>query len=126
MAREGKTMAALPLALDVVITSPLVRARQTAAIVADALKMRERLLEDERLGLDFSPSRLIGILQEHRKANAIMLVGHEPSMSETISHLVGGARITFKKGGLARVDVPDPSSLEGELVWLIPPKVLAL
>jgi phosphohistidine phosphatase len=126
MARQAKAMAKLSLALEVIVTSPLVRAKQTAAIVADGLKLRAGLVEDERLGLDFDPSRLAGVLEEHRSADAVMLVGHEPSMSGTIGHLVGGARIALKKGALARVDVPDPSSSEGELVWLIPPKVLLL
>jgi phosphohistidine phosphatase len=125
MAREANKMVELSLALDVIVTSPLVRARQTADIVAAGLDRRDRLVEDERLGLDFDPSRLAGILREHPRANAIMLVGHEPSMSETIGHLVGGARIDLKKGGLACVDLPDPSSLDGVLTWLVPPKVLA-
>lgn len=126
MARQAKAMAKLSLALDVIVTSPLVRAKQTSKIVAEGLKVRDGLVEDERLGLDFDPSRLAGVLKEYRSANAVMLVGHEPSMSETIGHLIGGARIDLKKGALACVDVPDPSSLEGELVWLVPPKVLLL
>ena len=126
MARQAKVMAKLSLALDVIVTSPLVRAKQTSAIVAQGLKVRDGFVEDERLGLDFDASRLAGVLKEYRGANAVMLVGHEPSMSETIGHLIGGARIDLKKGALACVDVPDPSSLEGELVWLIPPKVLLL
>jgi phosphohistidine phosphatase len=126
MAREATTLAELSLGLDLIVTSPLLRAKQTALIVARKLKMRDSLVEDERLGLGFDPDRLAAILLEHGTANAIMLVGHEPSMSQTIGHLVGGARIDLKKGGLASVDLPDPSSQEGELAWLIPPKVLAL
>jgi phosphohistidine phosphatase len=126
MARQAKAMAKLSLALDIIVTSPLVRAKQTSAIVAEGLKVRDKLVEDERLGLDFDPSRLAGVLKEYRGASAVMLVGHEPGMSETIGHLVGGARIGLRKGALACVDVPDPSSSEGKLVWLIPPKVLLL
>lgn len=126
MAREATTMAKLSLALDVIVTSPLVRAKQTALIIARTLKLRDCLVEDERLGFDFDPDRLAAVLQDHATANAIMLVGHEPSMSQTIGHLVGGARIDLKKGGLASVELPDPSSPAGELAWLIPPKVLAL
>jgi phosphohistidine phosphatase len=125
MGREVTKMVELALALDVIVTSPLVRARQTAEIVAAGLDRRENLVEDERVGLDFDPGRLAGILREHPRANAIMLVGHEPSMSETIGELVGAARIDLKKGGLACVDLPNPSALEGTLLWLIPPKMLA-
>jgi phosphohistidine phosphatase len=125
MEREVKALARLSLDLDAIVTSPLVRAKQTAAIVADGLRASDRLAEDERVGLDFDTARLAGILGDRRVANAIMFVGHEPSMSETIGRLVGGARIELKKGGLALVDVPNPASLVGSLVWLIPPKVLA-
>jgi phosphohistidine phosphatase len=124
--RQAKAMGKLALAFDKILTSPLLRAKETATIVADKLKVPDRLVEDERLGLDFDPDRLAGILNDHRSASAVMLVGHEPSMSATIGHLIGGARIELKKGALACVDVPDPSSLVGELVWLIPSKVLLL
>jgi phosphohistidine phosphatase len=126
IAREGSTLRKLSLAPDLIVTSPLVRAKETAAIVAGELKMKDRLVEDERVGLDFDPGRLAAILQEHVTAKAVMLVGHEPSMSQTIGHLVGGAKIDLKKGGLAAVDLPDASAADAELVWLIPPKVLAL
>jgi phosphohistidine phosphatase len=126
MAREAKTIAELSLDLDLILTSPLVRAKQTAAIVASGLKLRNAPLEDERLGLGFDAKALASILREHADANAIMLVGHEPSMSQTIGQLVGGARIDLKKGGLACVNLPSAASSEGQLAWLIPPKVLAL
>jgi phosphohistidine phosphatase len=54
-----------------------------------------------------------------------MLVGHEPDFSETISQVTGGSRVVVKKGGLACVQLDDPASLRGTLVWLIPPKFLA-
>jgi phosphohistidine phosphatase SixA len=55
-----------------------------------------------------------------------MLVGHEPDFSRTIGALIGSGRVQIKKGGLARVDVKNASLQSGELVWLIPPKALAL
>jgi phosphohistidine phosphatase len=125
MAREAKTIAKLALDLGTIVTSPLVRAKQTAVIVADTLDMRSRLVEDRRLGFAFDSSALAEILRE-RSEGAIMLVGHEPSMSRTIGVVVGGARIDFKKGSLACVNFENPASLAGELVWLVPPKVLAL
>lgn len=125
MTREAKTMAEMDLDVAVILTSPLVRARQTAAIVAKELKLRDRVLEDARLGLDFGLNRLASILEEHRDDKAIMLVGHEPGMSRTIGQVAGGARIDFKKGSLACVNLLAISSLDGELVWLIPGKVLA-
>ncbi|MGP6156005.1 MAG: phosphohistidine phosphatase SixA [Vulcanimicrobiaceae bacterium] len=124
MARQAKAMAELSLAPDVILTSPLLRAKQTATIVSGKLHPRDGLIEDERLGLDFNLDRLSGVLEGCRAAGAVMLVGHEPSLSETIGRLIGGARIDLKKGALACVDVPDASVMEGTLIWLATPKIL--
>lgn len=125
MTHEAGTIASLDLKLDVIITSPLVRAFQTAEIVAKKLKLVNKLVKDDRLGTEFNFEKLGSILKEHRKADAIMLVGHDPSFSEIIGELIGGARVVCKKGGLAYIELPDNSSLKGELIWLLPPKVLA-
>jgi phosphohistidine phosphatase len=124
MAREAQTIAQLDLQLDLILTSPLVRALQTARIVAEALGMQERLQADERLAPGFGVPALAEVLKERSGVSALMLVGHEPDFSETIGALIGGGRVVCKKGGLARVDLPDDGSLAGELVWLIPPGVL--
>ena len=125
MKREAKAIKALDLEIEAIVTSPLVRAKQTAEIVAKALKLKDRLIEDPDLGLDFSSMLLDRILRKHPVVNAIMLVGHDPSMSRTIADLVGDARIVLKKGGLACVEIADPRTLRGQLSWLVPPKVLA-
>jgi len=124
MLREARSIAQLVPGLDRIVTSPLVRARQTAEIVAAALKIPDRLVEDERLGAGFDLDRLASILRAHEDARALMLVGHEPAMSATIGRLIGGADVELKKGSLARVDLPDSSRLAGELILLVPPKVL--
>jgi len=125
MEREADTIAELDLEVETIITSPLVRARQTAEIVAKRLKLRKNLIEDENLGLEFNLQRLVQILEHYPKAGTVMLVGHEPSMSRTMGQLVGGARIDFKKGALACVELVDASAPTAELVWLIPPRVLS-
>jgi phosphohistidine phosphatase len=121
----AKTLAALQPKIDVIVTSPLVRAKQTATIMAKRLKLQDRLVEDERLGGGFGLSYLAEVLAEHSTAGAIMLVGHEPGISRTVGQIVGGARIDFKPGTLACVNVPDPATLEGELLWLVTAKILA-
>jgi len=126
MTLAAKTIDALRLKLDVVATSPLVRAVQTATIVAKRLKIQDRLVEDARLAGGFGLTALAELLAEHRTADAILLVGHEPAMSRIVGELIGGANVDFKPGSLACVDVPDPASLSGALLWLIPSKVLAL
>ena len=125
MHREAETIVQLDLRLDAIFTSPLVRAYQTAEIVGERLLMGDNLFRDERLSPGFGIEELVQILQEHEEASAIMMVGHEPDFSETISALIGDGRVVCKKGGLARVDLlPDSPDPSGELVWLIPPKVL--
>jgi len=122
MAREAKTIAALSLDLDAVVTSPLLRAKQTAEIVAAALEIQVET--DARLGIGFDVGALREIVAERREAGAILLVGHEPGMSLTVGAAIGGARIVLKKGGLACVEVRDLENLHGELLWLVPPKIL--
>jgi phosphohistidine phosphatase len=117
MTLAAKTIANLGVNVDVMLTSPLVRAVQTATIVAKRLKLQDRLVEDARLAGGFGLSTLAEILAERRTLDA---------MSRTAGELVGGANIDFKPGSLACVDVPDPASLGGTLLWLVPAKILAL
>ncbi len=125
MAREATTLARLGVVPDVILTSPLVRARETAEIVAAGLGVTDRLHDDERLAGGFDTQRLRAILHEHAGLGCIMLVGHEPDFGLTIGALVGGSAVACKKGGLARVDV-DAGSNVARLVWLLPPKVLTV
>ena len=125
MEREASAIADLSLKLDTIVTSPLLRARQTAEIVADRLKLRDDIVRDERLADGFDARRLSEILAEHDKAEAIMLVGHEPTMSATVGRIIGNASIELKKAALAGVALSDASAMRGTLICLIPPKVLA-
>lgn len=125
MARAAATIARLGLGLDFIITSPLLRAYQTAEIVARQLAP-DKLVQDERLAPGFGIEQLAEIFKSHSTASAIMLVGHEPDFSETIQRLIGGGQVVCKKGSLAYVNLYHPTLLRGELVWLIPPKILAL
>lgn len=125
MARSAAVLARLDLELDAILTSPLARARQTGDIVAEALNAKDKLLHESRLGTGFNRDLLAEILRDHAGCEALMLIGHEPSFSETISALIGGGRIVCKKGGLACVRLGDRTSLKGELLWLIPPRLLA-
>jgi phosphohistidine phosphatase len=123
---SAQTLAKLELGVQLIVTSPLVRAEQTARIIAARLGLRGSLVEDERLAPGFDRARLAELVAAHPQAQVTMLVGHEPDFSDTISDLIGGGRVVCKKGSLARVDVADRSTLEGQLVWLAPPRLLAL
>ena len=122
--RVADALADLQLELGLIITSPLTRAWQTAEIVARRLDILDRLLKDDRLMPGFDLNGLTAILRAHSAQSAIMLVGHEPDFSTTISALIGGGSLVCKKGGLARVDVSTDNPLRGDLVWLIPPSIL--
>jgi phosphohistidine phosphatase len=124
MTQEAGALAGLNLSLDLIITSPLVRALQTAQIVAMRLNVEDKLIQDERLAPGFDLQKLSEVLATHPGAETVMLVGHEPDFSETISSLIGGGSVVCKKGGLARVDRASQAPLIWELVWLMPPKVL--
>ena len=103
---------------DLIVTSPLPRAAQTAEIAADYLKAKLR--KDELLAPGFGSSKLPTVLKRHR-ARVLMLVGHEPDFTQVISELTG-ASLKLSKAGVALVDV-DPESEEGKLLWLFPPKI---
>jgi phosphohistidine phosphatase len=103
---------------DLIVTSPLPRAAQTAEIAADYLKAKLR--KDELLAPGFGMKNLGAVLKRHR-ARVLMLVGHEPDFTNIISGLTG-ASLKLSKAGVAVLDV-DPESEEGKLLWLFPPKI---
>lgn len=122
--REARTLRDRGVAVDLVVTSPLVRARQTAEIVAKRLGLAESLTEDDRLAHGFDAGRLAKLIAVHPGVEKLMLVGHEPDFSDTVSELIGGGAVVLKKGGLARVDLAVPTPGTGRLVWLLAPSHL--
>jgi len=108
----------LDLQLDRIMTSPLPRSRQTAEIVADKLKLK--LHEDSSLEPGFDSKALRKILRKY-PGERVMLVGHEPDFTQTISTLTG-ASLKLSKAGLALIEL-NPKSMSARLLWLFPPKV---
>jgi phosphohistidine phosphatase len=125
MEKEAAAIARLRPTLDMILTSPLVRARQTAEIVARKLRLTQALIVEERLAPGFAAADLKRILKERRASRGLLLVGHEPDFSRVISACIGGGSVECRKGSLIRVDMDDPASLSGVLVWLLPPGALA-
>ncbi len=105
---------------DVIVTSPLPRASETAHIVADELEVE--CVTAPQLAPGFDIHALRQILNEHADQD-VMLVGHEPDFGHVIAALTGGT-VRMAKAGLARVDMENAAELRGELVWLVPPKVM--
>ena len=122
MKAEARAVAAWGLAIDAVLSSPYTRAWQTADIMAEKLGLEAT--EEPRLAPGFNYERLCDIVAERAPANALLLVGHEPTLSLTISRLIGGGRLLMKKGALARVDVTARTPLSGELIWLVSPRLV--
>lgn len=122
--RSARRLREIGLRADRILTSPLVRARQTAEILANVLKLEGGPVVDERVDPAFDLGKLRSILSEYAGAEGILLVGHEPSFSEVVGTLIGGGTVVCKKGSVARVDLETPESARGELVWLLQPKTL--
>jgi phosphohistidine phosphatase len=118
MHEVGAFLANLSVKPDVVLTSPLPRAWQTAEIAAHYVGAK--CVEDQLLAPGFGRSELKKLLKK-RSYGSVMVVGHEPDFSKTVCKLTGG-RIKLSKAGIALVEL-DPHSTCGKLLWLFPPKI---
>jgi phosphohistidine phosphatase len=110
----------LNLRPDVVISSPLARAVQTAQIFCDGLGGMP--VVDDGLRPGASWGQLARAMSRHPDARRVMFVGHEPDLSSAIAELTGAASVRMRKGGLACVEfygVPEPGG--GEIAWLLDP-----
>lgn len=115
---------AMDLELDLILTSPAVRAVQTAEIVAQVLDVP---LKHERiLGTNLSLDDLEGALEEHNMQLNVLLVGHEPDFSVIIGQLIGGGNVEMKKGAIACVGCQGISKGGGTLRWLMNGKLLSM
>ena len=123
----GGALAALGVRLDLLLTSPLVRARETAELAADALRPRRGPLESAALALSARPEVVLAALHEAGDARAALLVGHMPDLGELAGWLVWGQSdltLSLRTGGVCRVDLPDqPAPGTGDLRWLLPPRL---
>jgi len=132
MHRAALGMQALELKFDLVLSSPYLRAKQTAEIVAQVYKIKKKEihLTDNLL----PPATIENLLQEINenfpKSENILLAGHEPHLTEMISCLLksdGPLVIDFKKGGLCSLTLgQSPNQLIASLNWLLTPTQLGL
>ena len=107
------------------VSSPLVRARQTAQIAARAWDGMEFTRDVALAGGSIEDVQ--ALLSRFPADASVALVGHEPQVSELLAHLVGSkdaASLAFKKGGVAVVDLPEGSLSTGRLAAFLPPGVL--
>jgi phosphohistidine phosphatase len=115
----------LKVKLDLVLTSPLVRARQTADLVHKGLDVEAPVEETLTLAPGGPPAALIELLRK-KKAKRVALVGHEPDLGQLAAFLIGArAPLVFKKGGVCRIDFEKlPPVPPGQLVWFALPQML--
>ena len=125
----GKAMAKLGLEFDVVATSPLKRAKDTADIVNRELKRKGGVEEWQELSPEGSRGAFYRRLQRLRAGAEVLCVGHEPYLTTAVSEIAsrgensGDLRIVLRKAGLARVSVAGFNPrINGELRWLLTPK----
>jgi phosphohistidine phosphatase len=129
MRRIATGMRALGLKLDVVLASPYIRARQTAEIVAGAFHAKRKLHVADGLAPEGSAHQLIRLLKDkYAAAEHILLVGHEPDLSEMIGLLLAGRTgvpLALKKGGLCLLTVESLACRRcARLEWLLTPRQL--
>jgi len=111
---------------SIVLTSPLLRAVQTAEVAAEIFAYQHELVQTPALLPTVSPKDVWQELRVRKNQQAPLLVGHEPSLSQIAAYLLGtpDLRIELKKAGLVRVDLekfgPAPS---GILKWVLAPKL---
>ncbi len=124
--RIGRAMQRMHVKPDLILTSPLVRAYQTAEVVAQALQRDARTAEELQPGCTFDD--LQRLLRRY-DAESVMLVGHQPDLSALAARLINADEnsLVLKKAGLIRVDVEGrPQVGRGRLTVLLTPKVLLL
>jgi phosphohistidine phosphatase len=125
--RKGaRGLVRLGVSLDVILTSPLVRARQTADIVAGAFDARPHIVNSEALAPEGSFQAVLADLEKQSRRTSIALVGHEPGIGELAARLAGSRHpFEFKKGGMCRIDVEAlPPAGPGTLLWFLTPRIL--
>jgi phosphohistidine phosphatase len=124
--KAARGLNAIGVSFDQIVTSPLVRTRQTADVFAEELKGRPPIVTADALAPAGTPASVIQEIAKHVRKPRVALVGHEPNLGELAAQLIGArAPIEFRKGGICRIDfdVLPPKGL-GALRWFLTPKML--
>lgn len=121
----GRALAAMDVQVDVIISSPLKRSAQTAVLVGNELSYEGKLQLEDALRPNASYADFRKMLDKYAKQDAIMVVGHNPNLSEFLGRAISEpgseAGADLKKGAVARVEMGRSS---GILQWCVTPKIL--
>lgn len=109
---------------SVILTSPLVRASETAAIAKEVFR-KAKVVETRALLPEAKPDAIWKELIALKDVNEVLLAGHEPHVGQLTAFLLeAGVRVDFKKGALVRISVPAKAQPpRGILKWMITPKL---
>jgi phosphohistidine phosphatase len=123
MRRAAAGLARAGVRFDRILSSPLVRAVQTARIVAELAGDTAEVVETDSLAPGVDARALARSLIDPQTASSVLLVGHEPDVSALVEAFTGGrtgAPLRFNPGTVARIDVAGPAGLgAGSLVWIL-------
>jgi phosphohistidine phosphatase len=125
----GRWMAAQELRFDLIAASPLIRAQETATIIAESLGEKDQLATWRELAPGGNPDAMCHQIGKHPDMRALLLVGHEPLLSALISYIITGnenAAIAMSKGALAKIrNFSRTLRPSGELHWLVTTALMA-
>jgi phosphohistidine phosphatase len=128
MEKIVKGLHQLEIELDLILTSPYVRARDTAKILASEFKLKDKLAFSENLIPPGNFEQLVDEIVEKYNVNGLALVGHEPMLSGFISYLTTGntdMAMTLKKGGVCYLSADDLGrERRATLQWLLTPAIM--
>jgi phosphohistidine phosphatase len=124
--KSMRGLARLGISFDVVLTSPLVRARQTAEVVAAESAPRPHVVVTESLAPGGTHQAVLADLEKQSRRSKIALVGHEPDLGELAARLAGSRHaFELKKGAVCRIDVQTlPMGGPGALRWFLTPRIM--
>jgi phosphohistidine phosphatase len=117
----AETLQRAGVAFEQLLSSPLIRARQTSEILGDAFGLQVQVTDALRSGADLGGVQRL--LSEH-PGQRTLLVGHEPDLSRIISQSIGGGRIRMGTSAVACVQMYRVEPGAGRLMWLVTPEVL--
>jgi phosphohistidine phosphatase len=123
--RLGAHLARIGLQVDVILSSPKLRALETATIVGDAIGAKPEI--EDRLGQALSIGVLNDLLGRRARGpdGSALLVGHDPDFSELLAELLGVDDLPLRKGALARLEAEQPLTPAGATIrWIVPPDLL--
>jgi phosphohistidine phosphatase len=121
----GRALAALGVQADVIISSPLKRSSQTAALVGNEMGYEGKLVLDAALKPQSSFAEFQKMLAKYQRQESVMLVGHNPNLSAFLGRVITAngneATIELKKGAVAKVEMRRSF---GSLSWCVTPRII--